>query len=426
MSKKRKLVKTLRMYEKFILTIKKPMLWLNKGLEFLKKDKRAKDAFEHVIYFILDIIQYPYQRKFKKLTEWIDIKLSLPLFVKMGLRALGIAFICFVFFMIAILFQVSNRFDRDVKILRIETNSSANMIGYDLNRLGLIDNIFGFRTIVRLMGTDSKIHAGEYALSQNMSLFHILLRIQEKKGLSLTSAGVSVTIPEGFSLTEIADLLDKKEIIDRAKFINYANKFKESSLYEKYPFLQQVPVGVGIEGYLFPDTYSIPKNSEPFIVIDTMLGRFNDMLLNYENEIKNSKFNLHQLITIASIIEKEAVKPEERNLISGVFYNRLEKGIPLGSCPTVKYAMGKPRLPYLLYKHLKYESPYNTYIRRGLPPGPIASPGIEAIKAALRPQQTVYLFFVANGDGTHTFTTSDADHLKAKNEILKKTGGKIY
>jgi UPF0755 protein len=370
MSKKRKIVKTLRMYEKIVLTIKTPLIWLKKGLEFLKKDKRAKDIFEHVIYFVLDIIQYPYQRKFKKLTEWIDIKLSLPQFVKIALRGFGIGLICFVFFMIAILFQVSNRFDRDVKILRIETNSSANMIGYDLNRMGLIDNIFGFRTIVRLLGTDSRIHAGEYALSQNMSLFHILLRIQEKKGLSLTSTGESITIPEGYSLSEIADLLDKKQIIDRTKFVHYANKFKESSLYEKYPFLQEVPVGVGIEGYLFPDTYSIPKNSEPFVVLDTMLARFNEKLAVYDVEIKNSKLNLHQLITLASIIEKEAVKAEERNLISGVFYNRLEKGIPLGSCPTVKYAMGKPHMPYLLYKHLKYESPYNTYIRRGLPPGP--------------------------------------------------------
>jgi UPF0755 protein len=414
------------MYEKVVLTVKKPFFWLNKGITFLKKDKRAKDVFEHIIYFALDIIQYPYQRKFKKLTEWVDLKLSLPQFVKIAIRALVIGLICFVFFMIAVLFQVSNRFDHDVKILRIENNSSANMIGYDLNRLGLIDNIFGFRTIVRLFGTDSKIHAGEYALSQNMSLFHILLRIQEKKGLSLTSAGVSVTIPEGFSLTEIADLLDKKEIINRNKFVLYANKFKDSSLYEKYPFLQQIPVGVGIEGYLFPDTYSIPKNSEPYIILDTMLTRFNEKLAAYDAEIKNSKLNLHQLITLASIIEKEAVKQEERSLIAGVFYNRLDKGIPLGSCPTVKYAMGKPRLPYLLYKHLKYESPYNTYIRRGLPPGPIASPGLESIKAALRPQATIYLFFVSNGDGTHTFTTNDADHLKAKNEILKKTGGKIY
>ena len=426
MSKKRKIVKTLRAYEKAVLVLKTPLTWAQKGLHFLKTDKKAKEWIEHIVYFVLDVIQYPYQRKFKKLTQWIDIKLSLPLFVKVGLRALGIALICFFFFMIAILFQVSNRFDHDVKILRIETNSSANMIGYDLNRLGLIDNIFGFRTIVRLMGTDSKIHAGEYALSQNMSLFHILLRIQEKKGLSLTSTGESITIPEGFSLTEIADLLDKKQIIDRTKFIHYANKFKESSLYEKYPFLQQIPVGVGIEGYLFPDTYSIPKNSEPYVVLDTMLTRFNEKLAAYDAEIKNSKLNLHEIITMASIIEKEAVKQEERSLISGVFYNRLDKGIPLGSCPTVKYAMGKPRLSYLLYKHLKYESPYNTYIRRGLPPGPIASPGLESIKAALRPQSTIYLFFVANGDGTHTFTTSDADHLKAKNEILKKTGGKIY
>ena len=186
--------------------------------------------------------------------------------------------------------------------------------------------------------------------------------------------------------------------------------------------------GVGIaapslEGYLFPDTYYVPRNIRARTMIETMLARFravfDDSLAQRTRQIG---FTAHEILTLASIIEREARVEEERPIISGVFHRRLKLRRPLEADPTVEYALGM-RKKRLLYKDLEVDSPYNTYRYPGLPPGPICNPGRASILAALYPAETPYLYFVAKGDGTHEFTSSERDHLNAKRRIrqtLKK------
>ena len=334
-----------------------------------------------------------------------------------------LAVILFLFFSM-FLFQVKDRFAPKRVVFTIGQNEAATYISYHLKNEGVIPNIIGFRLIAKLFGVENKFHIGEYKLSSRMNLWTILNALQEKGSLSLTS-GTMVTIPEGYSIIEIAEVLEKKGICTKAVFLNAAFHGKSSTTAQHYEFTKNIPID-SLEGYLFPDTYILPKNSSPNIIINAMLERFARAIKPYQKEITKSDLSLHQLITLASIIEKEAVVPEEREVIGGIFKNRLRYRMYLGSCPTVKYALGQPRLPYLLYKHLNVQSPYNTYRHIGLPPGPIASPGLPSIHAALRPLETKYLYFVAKGDGTHIFTSSLEEHLRKQQEVLKETGGKVF
>jgi UPF0755 protein len=336
--------------------------------------------------------------------------------------SLGLAFIFLLLSML--LFQVNDRFAKGYILFRIEANDTTTAISYKLQREHVIPNIISFRVISKLFRVENKFHLGEYKLSPKMNLLKIVNTLQEKGALSINS-GTSVTVPEGYTLNEIAEVLETKGICTKKAFLAAAYNIKRSELADKYPFLKDMPISFP-EGYLFPDTYILPQNSSPNIVLDIMLGRFNKMITPLLPEISRNKLTLHQIITLASIVEKETGNRVERRLIAGVYLNRLEKMIHLGSCPTVKYALGKPHLPYLLYKHLNVISPYNTYRHYGLPPGPIGSPGLASILAALKPERTDYLYFVAKGDGTHIFTSTLKEHLSVQEEMLKKNEGKIY
>lgn len=346
-----------------------------------------------------------------------------PAAKKSLLRFSGILIFIFLFFS-TFLFQVNHRFNPKEVIFKIGLNEATTYISYNLKRHGIVSNIIGFRLFAKLFRIENKFHAGEYKLSAGMNLLTILNTLQEKGALSLTS-GTPVTIPEGFSIIEIAEILEQKGVCSSNDFKKLALYGKASDVAQKYDFVQQIPID-SLEGYLFPDTYILPQNASANIVLDIMLRRFAKAIKRYRKEITSNDLSLHQLITLASLVEKEAVLPEEREIISGIFRQRLKYRMYLGSCPTVKYAMGKPRLPYLLYKHLDTWHPYNTYRHTGLPPGPIASPGIASIKAAIRPEQTKYLYFVSKGDGSHIFTESHEKHLKVQGVIKKETGGKIY
>ncbi|MFC1517099.1 endolytic transglycosylase MltG [Candidatus Margulisiibacteriota bacterium] len=327
-------------------------------------------------------------------------------------------------FFSAFLYQVKDRFYTKEVIFKVGQSEAATYISYHLKNEGIIPNIIGFRLMAKLLGVENKFHVGEYKLTSSMNLLTILNTLQEKGSLSLTS-GTIVTIPEGYSIIEIADVLDEKGICSKTTFLKAAFNGKYSPTAQHYEFTTAIPIN-SLEGYLFPDTYILPKNSSPNIVINAMLKRFAKAIKPYQQEIAKNNLSLHQLITLASIIEKEAVVPEEREVIGGIFRKRLQYRMYLGSCPTVKYAMGRPRLPYLLYKHLNIKHPYNTYRTLGLPPGPIASPGLPSIMASLRPLKTEYLYFVSKGDGTHIFTTSLQEHLNKQKEVQEQTGGKIF
>ncbi|MBN1621087.1 MAG: endolytic transglycosylase MltG [Endomicrobiales bacterium] len=280
--------------------------------------------------------------------------------------------------------------DENVLIV-VPQGSSASIIAKELKKEKIISSAGIFLNLVKLTGNTKKLKAGTYELSPRDSIFKVIKMLSEGR-----AKYVRVTVPEGFTGVQIAERLSLEGIVDREKFLSIVNERK-------------------LEGYLFPETYYFEKNTPEDMVVNKMLEQFNK---NYTPEMRKRangmrKMNEKKIITLASIIEKEAVVPQERPLISAVFHNRLKKRMYLESCATILYALGEHK-DKLTYEDLDIKSPYNTYRRFGLPPGPICSPGLESIKAALYPADTEDLFFVAKGSGTHTFSQYFKDHIKEK------------
>jgi UPF0755 protein len=219
---------------------------------------------------------------------------------------------------------------------------------------------------------------------------------------------VKLTIPEGNNIKQTADIISKIINIDKKKFIEIANNKK-------------------LEGYLMPETYFINKKTTEEQIIEIMYNEFNRKITpDIKKKIKNMKTNLNNVIIIASIIEKEAVLDEERKIISSVFYNRLKRGMKLQACSTVLYAIGSYKNK-LSIEDTKFNSPYNTYIYSGLPPGPISNPGMKSINAAINPSNTDYLFFVSFDNNSHMFAKNYSDHIKNKKMIeLMNVKGHVY
>ncbi len=231
----------------------------------------------------------------------------------------------------------------------------------------------------------------------------------------LWEEGLRFTIPEGFTLEQIAARLEDEGMVGKEAFISACQDYMQN-IDPSFSFLNDIPSSVNflLEGYLFPDTFEVRRGITARELIDVMLHRFNEVF-NEDNRRRASEmgFTLHEIVTLASIVEKEARVAEERPIISAVFHNRLQSpGMSLlQSCATVQYALGEVK-PVLLYEDLEIDSPYNTYLYPYLPPGPIASPGEDALEAALYPAEVDYLYFVykEDGSGTHYFSTTLQEH----------------
>ncbi len=282
------------------------------------------------------------------------------------------------------------------KEIVIEPGMGAKDVAKLLTDKGIIPNPYLFRLVAKLYGKERKIKAGKYILRKDMSLFEILKTIVEGKGVL-----EAVTIPEGLTSSQIADIFLKKGIIkDKEKFLKIV---KEKNL----------------EGYLFPDTYYVPEDYGEKRVIDMMVKRFEEKLpKDFQERAKKLGLSEKDVIILASLVEKEAKYQEDRPKIASVFLNRLKKGMKLESCATIQYILGKPK-PNLSYEDLKIKSPYNTYLHKGLPPGPICNPGEASIMAVLYPAKTDYLYFVAGKDGRHLFAKTYKEHLKNKRKVKK-------
>jgi UPF0755 protein len=254
-------------------------------------------------------------------------------------------------------------------------------------------------TWARFEGADRRVRSGEYRVAEAVSPLELLELLQ-----SPSRALRWVTIPEGYTAVQIADLLQEKNFGGRDVFVA---AMRELSLLREH----ELPAS-GVEGYLFPDTYAWEWAMEPEEVIRAMLSRFQQESAELREERIAAGLTEHEMVTLASVIERETGKDEERPLISGVFHNRLRIGMPLQSDPTVLYSLGRVR-GRLRRADLENPSPYNTYVRRGLPPGPIANPGRAALRAAIAPQQTAALYFVSRNDGSHEFSDSLAEHNRA-------------
>lgn len=288
--------------------------------------------------------------------------------------------------------------DYQPTLFKIERGMTLKLVSAKLKEKQLIKSSLSFQILAYLRGQQNKLLAGEFELSPSMPPLELLETITSGKTILY-----EVTIPEGLRITEIAELLDKKKIAPANNFIQWT---RSKELIDTFG----IP-GASLEGYLFPDTYRFPKNIHAKELIKKMTETFFKKASKpeYKERAKNLGFDFHQIVTLASIIEKETGQAKERKMISSVFHNRLKKNMRLQSDPTVIYAI--PNFDGNIHKKdLSIKSPYNTYKVKGLPPGPIANPGHASIVAALYPKTSEYLYFVSRQDGSHQFSKNLKDH----------------
>lgn len=296
-------------------------------------------------------------------------------------------------------------------VINIPKGASTGLAAKLLQEKKLIHSSAVFKLYFRINKFDGKLKPGDYSLKRNMSVPEIA-----KKLVAGSVISYSFTIPEGFNTKQIADSLEKKGFINRQKFMQLVATEDFG-----YDFLQDLPQNERrLEGYLFPDTYHITQDTDEKAILQMMLDRFNqEISADYSKKAEALGLSLHEAITLASIIEREAVKDSERVKVSAVFHNRLRIGMKLESCATIQYALGEQKTR-LLYSDLRIESPYNTYKYSGLPPGPIASPGSPSLKASVNPENVDYLFFVVSENGEHSFSETLAQHNKAKAKYVTR------
>jgi UPF0755 protein len=287
-----------------------------------------------------------------------------------------------------------------VRIIDIPEKATFRQVAALLERERLITSRWGFLLLGKLASADRRIMAGEYALHAGMSPSEILSEILNGRVVLHP-----VTIPEGYTAAQIADLLGQKELADPAEFLR---------LVRDRDFIRILNLDVpSLEGYLFPTTYRFAKYTKPKDLIGAMVGTLWQVFTpELRARAKDVNMSVHQALTLASVIEKETSIEAERELISAVFHNRLRRNIPLQSDPTVIYGLASFD-GNLKKRDLSVNSPYNTYRVTGLPPGPISNPGAGSIRAALYPVPTTYLYFVSRNDGTHTFSSTLAEHNRA-------------
>lgn len=290
--------------------------------------------------------------------------------------------------------------DQREKVFLVHRGQNFNTTSSRLYKIGVINNLVKFRLLGRIKGYDKRIKAGEYLLFSSMSPNEILEKMVNGKVRLY-----KLTIPEGYNLRQIASIAAQAGLVTEEFFLEVAT---DSSMVHK--------MGIdanSFEGYLFPDTYFFPKGLTPKKIIAAMLNRFWFIFTQeWKKQAQILGFSIHQVVTLASIIEKETGYKGERPIISSVFHNRLKKRMRLDSDPTVIYGI-KDFNGNITKKHLRTRTPYNTYRIKGLPLGPIASPGFKSIEAALYPADTRFLFFVSKKDTTHEFSTNIKDHNRA-------------
>jgi len=308
--------------------------------------------------------------------------------------------------------------------LTISDGMPTQAIAQELESAGVIRSSLALRLWLQWQSLRSSqsiaLRSGTYDFATNQSLSEVVAQIQTAK-----SAEVRFTIPEGWSIAQMADLFEKQGFFAAKDFVMATQR---TSPKRRDWIPEDVP---SLEGFLFPDTYQIlPSEATPDRIIEMMLNRFEQVALPVYQENQSGKpkvkVSLKDWVTLASIVEKEAVIESERRIISGVFWNRLKRNMRLEADPTVEYGLNIKQTPEnpLTLDQVRTASPYNTYLNEGLPPGAIASVGLASLKATLDPATTDYLFFVAKFDGSHVFSRNLEDHEKALQVIDKKINPK--
>jgi len=294
--------------------------------------------------------------------------------------------------------------------ITIPAGSSNQQIAGILAKNNVIKNELAFLFFSKYLGYDKCLKAGNYVLDSSWDLPEILEELS-KGQMHFTT----FTIPEGYNIEQIAERLAEKGLVNKEKFLVLADDPRLD-----FPLLPKAShAGYLLEGYLFPDTYQVTAEMTEVEIIKVMLNRFAEV---YDKDLQNKVLEMgltdHEVITIASMIEREAKFDVDRPLIASVIYNRLGIGMPLQIDATIQFALGTPKAK-LTTKDLAVDSSYNTYKNTGLPPGPIGAPGKASIQAALNPEKTDFLYYLAKKDGTHVFNKTFAEHKAAKQKYLK-------
>jgi UPF0755 protein len=301
--------------------------------------------------------------------------------------------------------------------ITVEQGESPGAIARKLERAGVIRSAEHFGAVAGLMGVGNELKAGEYELARGQPAAVVIDRLRR----SVTIPQYVLTIVEGWRWEQVSEHLERKGVASAADFQAALTATDYTA-----PYLAQRPPGATLEGYLFPDTYFFTVKATPHDIVARLLATFSEKFPpDLQQQAMAHGLTLHQVVTLASIVEREAVAPSERPIIASVYLNRIKEGMPLQADPTTQYALAVT--PESVEKYgwwkrdlteddLKVNSPYNTYAVPGLPPGPIASPGADSLRAVAQPAQTDYLYFVAKPDGTHAFARTLDEHNRNVNQ----------
>lgn len=307
-------------------------------------------------------------------------------------------------------------------VFEVKEGATASGVADELAAKGLIRSPWQFKRILRSLGAEGKLRPGVYRVEPGTDARKLARQLANHDTWT-----IKVTIPEGLTLKEIAERIERAGQVENGQWLPRAPEIiaEATSAHLRKVTGLSIPTP-SAEGYLFPATYAFRAGESAEEIVGTMFREFfSRFVLRYDKELKHRALTAHQLVTLASIVEREAEKDAERPIIAQVFLNRLAKGMRLQSCATVQYALPRHKAR-LLYEDLKIASPYNTYRNAGLPPGPICSPGDASLRAAVFPQATDALYFVARGDGTHIFSRTWAEHEAAIAKVRGGAGGRAF
>lgn len=338
-------------------------------------------------------------------------------------RSISISIVLAICFLLVFLFfqiQINRPLSQQgigEEIFKISKGDSVMAVAKSLKKEGFIQNELYFIFYIFSQGASSNVQAGDYILNPGMSVKEISDKFLEGSTLQIT-----VTIPEGWGMREI-----EKEVGEKLQSNIIINNQKVTDYKEKFDFLKDAPDDAGLEGFLFPDTYKFASGSTSEDFIESALYNFGRKLTtDLRLEIQKQEKSIFETVTMASLIQKEVTDEEDMRLVSGILWKRLEIGMPLQVDATIIYLTcaelvecADKKSSQVLLEDLKIDSLYNTYLYLGLPPGPIANPGIQAIKAAVLPENSDYLYYLSAPDGTTFFSKTLEEHNRNKFKYLK-------
>lgn len=336
----------------------------------------------------------------------------------------GVLFLIIAATVVAVLFSRPAHFPSGA-IFTVENGAPLAKIAHDLKERQMISSVLLFKALARFMGNESALQAGEYFFEKPLSAFVLVKRLSG----STTGEQIRIAVLEGYDLADIAELFSQKEFFSKEEFLavvgtpgtnNAAQARKKTVDFSVLSsLLAEKPKDASLEGFLFPDTYFFTRGIRPEDAVSVMIRNFDEKVAKELREkTKKNGESFFDILTLASLLEKEAPLSADRRIIAGILWKRLDRGMPLQVDATLSYVVGRQSLQ-LTKDDLSVDSPYNTYARKGLPLGPIANPGIDAIRAALDPVVSPYFFYLSDRNGAIHYAVTFDEHKENKLRYIR-------